>query len=173
MVLLCLCQPVVMDASVPYTSFAWQTPKQGKQTQLCGLLDTIGNKSLINWFNSQTHIVIHIISNNLMIKLIRILFQRFLCSPLLQRFPAQHMESLAQRFRLLRQGRHAPRASLQNSSPPQSSSSVQTADCCSVRRRKTKSAWQKICCRYDRRCHRGAQTWLLRTGVNYLQGVYG
>lgn len=53
----------------------------------------------------------------------------WLCSPLLQRFPTQHMESLVQRFRLLRQGRQTPRASLQNSSPPQSSSSVQTPDC--------------------------------------------
>lgn len=55
--------------------------------------------------------------------------EQFLYTPLLQRFPAQHMESLTQRFRLLRQGRQTPRASLQNSSPPQSSSSVQTADC--------------------------------------------
>ncbi|TNN81792.1 hypothetical protein EYF80_007921 [Liparis tanakae] len=46
-----------------------------------------------------------------------------------QRFPAQHMASRAQRFLLFRQGRQAPRASLQNSSPSQSSSSVQTPDC--------------------------------------------
>lgn len=59
------------------------------------------------------------------------------CSPLLQRFPAQHMESRAHRFRLLRQGMQAPRASLQNSSAIQSSSSVHTPDCYSL---KTKEA---------------------------------
>lgn len=53
-------------------------------------------------------------------------------TPLLHRVPAQHIESRAQRFRFLRQGRQAPRTSLQNSSPPQSSSSVQKPGCCSM-----------------------------------------
>lgn len=61
--------------------------------------------------------------------------------PLLQRFPAQHMESRAQRFRLLRQGRQAPRTSLQNSSLPQSSSSVQTPDCYNSIKEKAVCHW--------------------------------
>lgn len=95
--------------------------------------------------------------------------------PLLQRFPAQHMESRAQRFRLLRQGRQAPRASLQNSSPPQSSSSVQTPDCYN-------SIKEKAVCHWTIKILLVKLTWmhllLWRTELtfthgNYLQGVCG
>lgn len=95
--------------------------------------------------------------------------------PLLQRFPAQHMESRAQRFRLLRQGRQAPRASLQNSSPPQSSSSVQTPDCYN-------SIKEKAACHWTIKILLVKLTWthllpwrteLTFTHGNYLQGVCG
>lgn len=95
--------------------------------------------------------------------------------PLLQRFPAQHMESRAQRFRLLRQGRQAPRTSLQNSSPPQSSSSVQTPDCYN-------SIKEKAVCHWTIKILLVKLTWthllpwrteLTFTHGNYLQGVCG
>lgn len=57
--------------------------------------------------------------------------------PLMQRFPPQHMESREQRLRIFRQGRQTPRASLQKSSPSQSSSTAQTPASCVVEKRET------------------------------------
>lgn len=96
------------------------------------------------------------------------------CSPLLQRFPAQHMESRAHRFRLLRQGMQAPRASLQNSSAIQSSSSVHTPDCYSL---KTKEACHtsieiKKCQTYLGATSSMAHGATFTHGI-YLQGIHG
>lgn len=77
------------------------------------------------------------------------------------------MESREQRFRLLRQGRQAPRASLQNSSPPQSSSSVQTADCYSEKIRNTCSGISNV-----RVSVWNAPTATLRTVRNFTHGKH-
>lgn len=104
--------------------------------------------------------------------------------PLMQRFPPQHMESREQRLRIFRQGRQIPRASLQKSSPSQSSSTAQTPASCVVEKRET---WLDLkdkggkggkanCANRSQllQIARGAQHQVVCTrGTNYLQGVSG
>lgn len=150
-VLLCLCKLVMMDASVPSMSLAWQTPGRVKRKKLISALcvpqwtlnhpyppqmdlaDMRGSKTTTKVLPVISAIY-HLVDHKLMPLIMPLLKTECLSLPLLQRFPAQHMESRAQRFRLFRQGRQAPRASLQNSSAPHSSSYVQTPDCYYLRK---------------------------------------